>query len=507
MNSVLVEGCSRTQVVLPARALLSLSILVFALFSAPLLNVVGETLLRDPDTFWHIGVGRLILQTHSLPWVDQLSHTFQGHPWMAKDWLSEIIFALTYQAGGWKGVVSIAIGAIALTFTLLFMELARQMRMTAALSMAMFAYVLSSIHFLARPHLLSFPILVLWFGGLIRAVESRKSPNLLLLPLMTLWANLHGSFTLGFAVGCLLALEAIFKSGPGHRVRILLHWAMFLAAAALAALITPYGYHSAYGTAQIFGGNEALHYINEWRAFDFSKEILVGPLIIGLIFFGFLAGVKIRFMRLVIVTITFYLMLVYIRMVPIFALVTPLMIASSLRAQFPFLSLESQRHDPFLSKLLRLSRPGYALIFSVLLIGPSLLMLSARAIRPHEAIYPVSAVDYIVRTDPSGRVYNDFSFGGYLVFRGVRTFIDGRTEQLFGGGFLSRTFDSPNKPNDEFLELLDEYKVSSALVRPQSAQALKLDRTPAWQRQYADDVALVYQRSARSRAESPKSTI
>ena len=114
MNSVLVEGCSRTQVVLPARALLSLSIAVFALFSALLLNVAGETLLRDPDTFWHIGVGRLILQTHSLPWLDQLSHTFQGHPWMAKVWLSEIIFALMYEAGGWKGVVSIAIGAIAL---------------------------------------------------------------------------------------------------------------------------------------------------------------------------------------------------------------------------------------------------------------------------------------------------------------------------------------------------------------------------------------------------------
>src|SRR5262249_41268172 len=160
-------------------------------------------------------------------------------------------------------------------------------------------------------------------------------PSLLLLPLMTLWANLHGSFTLGLALGCLLALEAIFESGPEHRVRILLQWAMFLAAAALAALITPYGYHSPYGSVHILGVNKAFHYINGWRPIDFSKEIL-GPPIIGLIFLGFLVGVKIRFMRLVIVTITFYLMLVYIRMVPIFALLTPLMIASSLRAQFPF---------------------------------------------------------------------------------------------------------------------------------------------------------------------------
>jgi hypothetical protein len=362
--------------------------------------------------------------------------------------------------------------------------------------MAMIAYALSSIHFLARPHLFSFPLLVLWAGGLIRAVESGKSPNLLLLPLMTLWANLHGSFTLGLAVGCVLALEAVFESSPGHRMQTLMRWLMFLAAAALAALLTPYGYHSTLATAQMWG-NEAFNYINEWRAMDFSKEIFGGPLIIGLIFFGFLVGVKIKFIRLVIVTISFYLMLVYIRMVPIFALVTPLMIASSLRAQFPFLSLESQRQDQFFSRLLRLARPRCALILSFLLVGSSLLIFSTPVIRPRESIHPVAAVDYILRTDPFGRVYNDFSFGGYLLFRGVKTFIDGRTDQLFRGGFLSRTFESPNKSNAEFLQLLDEYQVSSALVRPESSQALKLDRAPSWQRQYADDVAVVYQRVRR----------
>jgi hypothetical protein len=92
---------------------------------------------------------------------------------------------------------------------------------------------------------------------------------------------------------------------------------------------------------------------------ELLKGDLRGPLIIGLIFVGFLVGVKIKFMRLIIVTIMFYMMLVHIRMVPIFALVTPLMIASSLRAQFPFLSIESQPHDQpsFFGNLLRASRP------------------------------------------------------------------------------------------------------------------------------------------------------
>jgi hypothetical protein len=495
MNTVFVEAHPRVQVVLPAQALLSISLVVFALFLALLLTV-GEGLLRDPDTLWHIGVGRLILQTGSFPWVDHLSHTFEGHAWIARDWLSEIIFALTYEGGGWTAVAGVTAGAIALTFTLLFAELARQMRLTAALSIAMLAYALSSIHFLARPHVLSYPVLILWFAGLVRAVESRTSPSLLLLPLMTLWANLHGSFTLGIAVGGLLAVEAVFESCPKERLKTLVRWAIFLAAAAAAGLVTPYGYRSAFVTAQVFGGNEALDRIDEWRALNFSQEIFGGPLIIGLVFFGFLVGVKIKPMRLVIVTIMFYIMLVHIRMVPIFALVTPLMIASSLRTQFPYLSIESQAHDQpgFLGKLLRASKLHYALILSALIAGPSLLAFHVRGIGPPDSINPAAAVDYVLRTDPSGRLYNDFSFGGYLIFRDVKTFIDGRTDQLFGGGFLARTFESPNRPNDEFLQLLDEYKVSSALVRPESGQALKLDRAPSWRRVYEDAIAAVYQR-------------
>src|SRR5262249_42099488 len=151
-------------------------------------------------------------------------------------------------------------------------------------------------------------------------------------------------------------------------------------------------------TAQVFGGNEALDYINEWRAMNFSKEVLGGPLIIGLIFLGFLVGGEIKVMRLIIVMIMFYMKLVHIRMVPIFALVTPLMIASSLCAQFPFLSVESQAHDQpsFFDKLLRVSRLHFALILSSLIVGPSLLAFHARGIGPRDSIYPAAAVDYIL---------------------------------------------------------------------------------------------------------------
>ena len=94
-----------------------------------------------------------------------------------------------------------------------------------------------------------------------------------------------------------------------------------------------------------------------------------------------------------------------------------------------------------------------------------------------------------------GKVYHDFSFNGYLIFRGVKTFIDGRTDQLFGGGFMTRVFEAGKRANDELLKLLDEHKITSAIVVPGSNQAVKLDKSRFWLRRYEDDTAAVYQRA------------
>ena len=44
---------------------------------------------------------------------------FAGHPWIAKEWLGQILLALAYMAGGWNGVALLTIATIALTAFLL----------------------------------------------------------------------------------------------------------------------------------------------------------------------------------------------------------------------------------------------------------------------------------------------------------------------------------------------------------------------------------------------------
>ncbi len=96
----------------------------------------------------------------------------------------------------------------------------------------------------------------------------------------------------------------------------------------------------------------------------------------------------------------------------------------------------------------------------------------------------------------AGPVLNDYSFGGYLIFAGIPTFIDGRGE-LYGGQFIARyNRDVSLADLRDFLKLLDQYELGATLLAPDTPAVALLDRLPDWQRVYSDDVAVVHKRRA-----------
>ena len=278
-------------------------LLFFLALVAGLLGV-SEGLLQDPDTHWHIAVGRWIWESRSVPWFDVFSHTFAGAPWIAKEWLSQLIFYGVFAAAGWRGVAALTAIVIAASFALLFRWLRSRINSTAALLLAALAFELATVSMLARPHVLVFPILILWTGGLVEAAE-RGSPPWRLVALMTLWANLHGSFTIGFALAGILAVEAMLAVPRQQRPAAALRWSVFLAAVVLAACATPYGYRAMWVTATLFGSGEPLRYIIEWQPLPFHW---IGILACGMLI-SLLLGLALRprenLLRIVVVVVLF----------------------------------------------------------------------------------------------------------------------------------------------------------------------------------------------------------
>jgi hypothetical protein len=91
-------------------------------------------------------------------------------------------------------------------------------------------------------------------------------------------------------------------------------------------------------------------------------------------------------------------------------------------------------------------------------------------------------------------VLNDYRFGGYLIFSGIRPFIDSRAD-LYGDAFLGR-YASIIHPDPVALErTLADYHVSWTIFSPNNPVVGLLDREPGWHRIHADSTAVVHVRS------------
>lgn len=481
----------------PAWALswpLLLGLAVFVLLNNP----TGLPLLSDPDTHWHITVGNWILTHGSVPTTDSYSFTFSGQPWIAKEWLSQVVLALAYNLGGWGGVTALAAGAIGLTFALLLRLLLRDLRPLPAMLFTAAAIVMTAPHFLARPHVLAFPLVLLWVAGLVRAVEQRRAPNFAewpwLLLVMLLWANMHGGFTLGLMLAGALALDALVGARDASERRALfIGWAKFGIAALLAACITPYGPESILVTSRIFSLGDTLGMIAEWRAPDFQKQPLQELVLLVALYLALSRGLKLPLIRLLIVLGLVHLFLRYARNAELLAMLAPLVIAPLLARQFPKIGAESQPTGRFKA----LARPAGSATLAVSLGLAGLLagvLIGLGRIAPPPDNAPSAAIAFARDAGLTGRVFNHYGYGGYLISAGIPTFIDGRGE-LYGGDFIKRYVQAVSLGGEEpFDAVLDRYAIDWTLLPKDQAANQLLTRLPGWRRAYSDEAATIFVR-------------
>ncbi|MBS1238506.1 MAG: hypothetical protein H6R39_166, partial [Deltaproteobacteria bacterium] len=66
---------------------------------------IGNGLLGDTDTGYHIRAGDYILGTHSIPHNDIFSFLSPPIPWTAHEWLAEVMMSLVHSGFGLTGIV------------------------------------------------------------------------------------------------------------------------------------------------------------------------------------------------------------------------------------------------------------------------------------------------------------------------------------------------------------------------------------------------------------------
>jgi hypothetical protein len=449
--------------------------------------IVGSKLLNDPDSFWHLTVGQWIVENGSVPRADTYSFTKPGAPWVAKEWLSQVLFAISWEFAGWTGMVLLAAGAFALTFGVFVRALLRYLTPMPVVAFASITFLLAAPHALARPHMLALPVMVAFLAGLVRAVDEDRLPSLWLLPLMVLWANLHGGFTFGLVLTAACALDAVVRAPPVHRNRTFVGWFAFGLLVLAAACITPYGPESILVTARILGMGSSLSIISEWAPANFGQ--ISGLEVVMLLGIGIVLyrGFVLPPVRIIIVLGLLHMALSAERNAELFAFLVPLFVAAPLARQFPALST---------GRTVEIEPPRYGVLAAAISVLAVLTatMTWISSYGPDPRVSPARAVEALVAAD-AGPVLNEYAFGGYLIHAGVPPFIDGRTE-LYGADFLSQYHEAVRLTDlPGFLAILHRYGIGATLLAPGTPAVAYLDTLPDWKRLHSDPVAVVHVRT------------
>ena len=331
---------------------------------------------------------------------------------------------------------------------------------------------------LARPHFLVLPFLVLWTGALLDARAQARAPSLPWLPLMVLWANAHASFLFGLMLIGPFALEALVAN-PAEWRRIVRDWGLFGIGALVAALMTPHGLDGVLFPLKV-GGMGSLANIVEWRSPDFQHLPPVEIAILAGLYILLSRGVKVPPIRLILLLVLLYMTLGHVRHETLLVLIgAPILaeLAGGATASTP------QRAPRTGLIALGCSALGAALLLTVRLALPSS--------SGDSAVSPAEALAHVPPETAKLPVFNSYDLGGYLIFRGVSPFIDGRTD-MYGDAFNAR-YDAIMRPDPAAFETaVRQYGVAWTFLSPSSPLVPVLDTSREWRRLYADRFAVIH---------------
>src|SRR5271170_343527 len=459
---------------------LGLASIAIALFA---LAAFSPAVLGDGDTFSHLATGEWIIAHGAAPRADPFSHSMSGAPWVAHEWLSEVLLSLAFRLGGWNGVVLLTGAAAALAALIVGLSAARELRGAPLVATVAIGLSLLTENLLARPHVLALPLAAAWGAGLIAARDRGGAPPLGLAALMMAWVNIHGGFIFGLILIGPFALEAVMAAPVGARLLAARAWATFALAALAGALLNPYGIDAFLLPFRLMSV-ENLSRISEWQPQDFSR----------------IGTMELALLTLLGLTLTRPFAMPPIRAALLIALVA--------------MALQHSRHQVLLGILapMLLARPiagaigmgsageegrGVARVALTATVAAALAIGGARLIAPIErtdgASAPISALRAVPPELRAKPVLNDYAFGGFLIFEHVRPFIDARVE-FYGDGMLN-LYDKLRSGDREAVEdALKRYDVAWTIFAPDNRIVAALDREPGWRRLFANATAVVHVR-------------
>jgi hypothetical protein len=156
----------------------------------------------DADVWFHLAAGRLMWTTWRWPATNTFAYTTPEHPWVDVHWVFQLLLFGCQSVAGANGCIALAVLLVLVTTGVLYATARRHAPPMLVAFLLGWALLVASPRFVPRPELLAFALMAA-FLWLLDDYPRTGAAIWWLVPLQALWMNAHGTTPLGVPlVGC-----------------------------------------------------------------------------------------------------------------------------------------------------------------------------------------------------------------------------------------------------------------------------------------------------------------
>ena len=486
-----------------ATLLPSIGNMVFLSLLTTLVFGIGNGLLYDGDSGYHIRTGEVILESWSIPTHDIFSAHHPALAWTAHEWLAEAIMAAVFKIAGLTGVVLFFAILLSATHWLLFLILrSKSNDLLLVTATTLLATATSSSHWLARPHIFSLLFTLVWYYLLDRfQYDNRRS--LIYLPLLMVgWVNLHGGYFFGLALLSIYLAGNLLHSlsGPPQKVKIhrekvkILFGYLLITTAACS--INPIGYEILQFPVKLTSNRFLMDHVIEFLSPNFHEALPFKYMFLATLGALALSRRPLNLIQAGLLLMISYMALYSARYVSLFAIIAaPLLLkqTESLIEHLPaaFVNFYQTRNR----NLAQIDGSVRGYLWPALGVACVIGLALAGSLRFafNEKRFPVAAVEFMKQEAITGNMFNDDEFGDYIIFAAwpkYRVFMDGRSDMY--GEKLGAAYFKVTNLQPGWREVLSQHRVSWVIFETNSALTAALQDDATWRTVYSDRVATIF---------------
>jgi hypothetical protein len=458
--------------------------------------------IYDTDFWWHLRTGQYIVETHSLPSPDPFAWTTaaaaNAYPTEARtrhfnlthEWLAQAALYEVWRVIGFAGVVALrALNLTAVCGLIGLVAWNRRRSFLAAIAAALAAATVFQTFALDRPYQITF----LFLAATLAVLECRRW-LWLLPPMFLVWANCHGGYFLGWVALGAHCTESLIRRERNRRLWMVAALCVAISAInpnGLAIFQTLLNYRASFMQSKLLEWAPPVLWPPTW----FSVLLTVAAIVLLINWRAVRPADWLLFLAFAAASLTAQ------RNIFLIAMVAPVVIVT-------------YAAPPELTKRIRFAGLSRFVLPAAILAaagGTVFGALQSGFFQFHVAEwkFPSAAADFLVKNRVTGRMFNTYEWGGYLMWRlwpQIKVFIDGRalSESVFQdyARILYNHDESDGLPSGEKLQddrgidliVMNTFEPSGGTIYLLAPSLADLAQN-RWKLVYQDSRALIFMRN------------